>query len=50
MTGVYGIDESRLKAEGVGGKKPLKKKPGENRRKYQRRLNRVELVLVAEDI
>ena len=50
MTGVYGIDENRLKAEGFGGREPLRKKPGENRRKYQRRLNRVALVLVAEDI
>lgn len=50
MTGVYGLDENRLKAEGFGGTKPLKKKQGENRRKYQRRLNRVVLVVAAEDI
>ncbi len=46
----FNIDPNRLRAIGMGGKKPLQKEPGETLRKWAYRLPRVELVLVREEL
>jgi outer membrane protein OmpA-like peptidoglycan-associated protein/ABC-type nitrate/sulfonate/bicarbonate transport system substrate-binding protein len=49
LTVIYNIDSNRIRAIGLGGAKPLKRKPGESLRAWQYSLPRVELVLVRED-
>jgi outer membrane protein OmpA-like peptidoglycan-associated protein/ABC-type nitrate/sulfonate/bicarbonate transport system substrate-binding protein len=44
----YAIDPNRLRAVGMGSKKPLPRKPGESRRAYNVRLSRVEFLIVTE--
>jgi outer membrane protein OmpA-like peptidoglycan-associated protein len=44
----YNIDPNRLRAVGLGGAKPLPKRPGESLKGWRYRLPRVELVLVRE--
>lgn len=46
----HNIEKNRLRAVGFGSSKPLVQKKGEPLRAYQRRLLRVELVLVREDL
>lgn len=46
----HSYDSNRLQAVGFGGKRPLKKDDKESLRAYQRRLLRVELVLVREEL
>ncbi len=46
----YGLNSNRILTKGLGGIKPLKRKPGESFRAFNYRLPRVELFLVAEDI
>lgn len=46
----HSFDQNRLHAIGFGGTRPLKKKDDESTRAYQRRLLRVELVLVREEL
>jgi outer membrane protein OmpA-like peptidoglycan-associated protein/ABC-type nitrate/sulfonate/bicarbonate transport system substrate-binding protein len=49
LTVIYNIDKNRIRTIGLGGAKPLKRKPGESLRAWNYRLPRVELVLVRED-
>ncbi|MEK7641399.1 MAG: phosphate ABC transporter substrate-binding/OmpA family protein [Patescibacteria group bacterium] len=44
----HGIDAQRLRAEGLGGTKPLPRVPGESDRSYGYRLPRVEIVLLLD--
>ncbi len=46
----HSFDPNRMHAVGFGGTKPLQKREHESLRAYQRRLLRVELVLVREEI
>ncbi len=46
----HSFDQNRLHATGFGGTQPLKQLDGESLRSYQRRLLRVELVLVREEL
>jgi len=44
----YNIDPNRLRAVGLGGDRPLARRPGESLKGWRYRLPRVELVLVRE--
>ena len=44
----YNVDPNRLRAVGLGGDKPLPRKPGESLKGWRYRLPRVEMVLVRE--
>ena len=44
----YQVDPNRLRAVGLGGEKPLPRKPGESLKGWRYRLPRVEMVLVKE--
>ena len=44
----YNVDPNRLQTVGLGGDKPLPRKPGESLKGWRYRLPRVELVLVRE--
>lgn len=44
----YGVDPNRIKAEGLGGTKPLARQPDESDRAYDYRLPRVEIGLLTE--
>lgn len=44
----YGIDQNRVKALGMGSNEPLPRIPGENNRRYNGRLPRVEMHMMAE--
>ena len=46
---VYSVHQNRIKAQGFGGERPLKRLQGESRRAWSYRLPRVELVLARED-
>jgi outer membrane protein OmpA-like peptidoglycan-associated protein len=46
---VYNVNQHRIKPQGYGGTKPLKRQQGESRRAWSYRLPRVELVLARED-
>ena len=46
MVHYYSIDPDRIRAAGMGGKKPLPQKDGESDRSYDDRLKRVEVYLV----
>jgi outer membrane protein OmpA-like peptidoglycan-associated protein len=48
LEATYGIDPNRLKAVGMGSSKPLPKESGESARRYNGKLPRVELNLMAE--
>ncbi|WP_194435380.1 phosphate ABC transporter substrate-binding/OmpA family protein [Vibrio fluminensis] len=43
----HGIQEERLKAQGLGSEEPLSRRPNESSRSYKYRLPRVELILKA---
>lgn len=49
LNGKHALDSNRLHSLGYGSGAPLKQQPSESYRAYQRRLLRVELVLVRED-
>lgn len=46
MISVHNINPERLHAEGVGAKKPPKRKPGESERAFRFRMPRVEFILM----
>ena len=50
LKAVHGIDENRLRAEGLGSAQPPQRKPGEGPRSYRYRLSRVEFVLLDRDL
>lgn len=43
----YNVDKNRIRAIGLGGDEPLKRKDGESSRSYNDRLKRVEIFLVS---
>ena len=49
LRAVHGINPNRVKADGLGSKKPAVKKPGESIRAYRYRLSRVEFIAVEGD-
>jgi outer membrane protein OmpA-like peptidoglycan-associated protein len=46
----HGADENRIRAQGFGSSRPMKRLPGETDRSYEYRLPRVELHLVSESL
>lgn len=48
LKSTYNINVNRIMAVGYGGNKPLNRQDGESLRKYNYRLSRVEIALVAE--
>ena len=46
MITTHGLNSNRLRAEGLGGSKPLPRRPGESQRAWRFRLPRVEFVLL----
>jgi outer membrane protein OmpA-like peptidoglycan-associated protein len=49
LKAVHGIQANRIRAEGIGSKKPALRRPGESMRAYRYRLSRVEFVAVSGD-
>lgn len=50
LRAVHSIEANRIRAEGLGSKKPALKKTGESMRAYRYRLSRVEFVAVTDSL